>query len=153
MQLTLFSDYSLRIALYLATHPQRLVSVGEVSRAYGISHAHLVKVVQRLTALGIVEPVRGRSGGLRLGTPANQIRIGELVRRTEPHFDLVECFDRSTNTCPIAPACALKGALAEANRAFLEALDRYTLADLMGQPGPLIQLWTRRARVAPRKRE
>src|SRR2546423_8223453 len=101
MQLTLFSDYSLRLGLYLATHPERLVSIAEVSRAYDISRAHLVKVVQRLTELGVVQTVRGRRGGVRLARPPQDIVLGALVRATEPHFDLVECFHHSTNTCPI----------------------------------------------------
>jgi Rrf2 family nitric oxide-sensitive transcriptional repressor len=147
MQLTLFSDYALRVALYLATHREELVSVPEVSRAYGISSAHLTKVAQRLTELGVVEAVRGRGGGLRLARAPEQIGIGALVRATEPHFDLVECFDDETNTCPISPACGLKGALEKARRAFLEVLDGYTLADFVRRKDRLIPLWTgRRAR-------
>jgi Rrf2 family transcriptional regulator, nitric oxide-sensitive transcriptional repressor len=147
MQLTLFSDYSLRVGIYLASHPDRLVSVGEVSAAYGISHAHLVKVVQRLSELGVVETVRGRSGGLRLGRAPAEINVGALVKATEPHFDLVECFDRTANTCPIEPVCALKRALFEAKQAFLAALDRYTLADLINRPESLIRLWTKKLRA------
>src|SRR5581483_11840724 len=99
--------------------PGRRASVEEISRAYGISRHHLVKVVQSLTDLGLVEGQRGRGGGLSLARDPSEINIGGLVRRTEPHFDLVECFDPSANTCPIAPACGLKGALARAQQAFL----------------------------------
>jgi Rrf2 family nitric oxide-sensitive transcriptional repressor len=144
MQLTLFSDYSLRVALYLGTHPDRLVPAAEISDAYGISHAHLVKVVQRLVELAVVETVRGRGGGLRLCRPPGAIQVGALVRATEPHLDLVECFDRATNTCPIEPACRLKHVLYEARQAFLAALDRYTLADLLTQPQALVKLWNKR---------
>jgi Rrf2 family nitric oxide-sensitive transcriptional repressor len=145
MQLTLFSDYALRVALYLATHPQRLVAVAEISAAYGISHAHLVKVAQRLTELGIVQAVRGRSGGIRLARLPAAIQVGALVRATEPHFNLVECFDRRTNTCPIDPVCALKNALYQAKESFLATLDGYTLADLLPQPEALVKVWTKRA--------
>jgi Rrf2 family nitric oxide-sensitive transcriptional repressor len=141
MQLTSFSDYALRLGIYLGAEPDRWVAVEEVSRAYGISRAHLVKVVQRLVALGIVEAMRGRGGGLRLARPPAQIGIGVLVRATEPHLDLVECFDRKTNTCPIAPVCQLKHVLAEARDQFLTALDRYTLADLLARPPALQELW------------
>jgi len=146
MQLTLFSDYALRVGLYLASHPARLVAAAEVSRAYGISNAHLVKVVQRLTALGLVKSVRGRGGGLRLAQAPADIGVGALVRATEPHFDLVECFDHRTSTCPIAPACGLKGALERAKRAFLAELDRYTLADFVARPDRLVSLWDVRLR-------
>jgi Rrf2 family nitric oxide-sensitive transcriptional repressor len=141
MHLTQFSDYSLRVALYLATHPDRLSSVDEISRDYGISRNHLAKVVQRLAELGVVESVRGRRGGLRLGKAPTELNVGWLVRKTEPHFDLVECFDPETNTCPIAPACGLKGALFQAQRAFLAVLDGYTLADFLPHRRELLELW------------
>src|SRR2546421_537788 len=144
MQLTLFSDYSLRVGLYLATHTERLVSLAEVSRAYGISRAHLVKVVQRLAELGVVETVRGRRGGLRLARPARDIGVGALVRATEPHFTLVECFERSTNTCPIDKVCTLKGVLSASKQAFLASLDQHTLADLVPRPEALLRIWTKR---------
>ena len=93
MQLTQFSDYSLRLLLYLATHPDRLVPVDEVSRAYGVSHHHLVKIVQLLVDRQFVASTRGRGGGLRLNRPPAEINVGALVRITEPHFDLVNvCF-------------------------------------------------------------
>ncbi len=141
MQLTSFSDYALRLSIYLATDPGRWISVREVSRAYGISRAHLVKVVQRLVELGAVEAMRGRSGGLRLARPAAEIRLGALVRATEPHLNLVECFDAPTNGCPIAHACALKGILMQARDDFLSALDRHTVADLVARPAQLRSLW------------
>lgn len=140
MHLTQFSDYSLRLALYLACHPDRVVSVDEVSRAYGISRHHLVKVVQTLTDLGVVESQRGRGGGMRLAMRPSEINVGWLIRRTEPHMNLVECFDLATNTCPIAPACGLKGALMRAQQAFLEVLDEYNLDDFQSQRPALVTL-------------
>ena len=141
MQLTRFSDYSLRVLLYLATHQDRLVSIQEVSRAYGVSHHHLVKVVQRLLEKELIASTRGRGGGLRLNRPPAAINIGALVRATEPHFDLVECFDRATNTCPIDSACGLKGVLRNAQAAFLKVLDDRTLADFLPRAPELIRLW------------
>lgn len=148
MQLTLFSDYALRLGLYLASEPKRVVSLVEVSRAYGISRAHLAKVTQRLIELEIVESVRGRGGGIRLGKAPAAINLGALVRATEPHLHLVECFDRATNTCPIEPVCKLKGVLHEAKAAFLATLDRYTLADLLVRPARLQELWAGNLRRA-----
>jgi Rrf2 family nitric oxide-sensitive transcriptional repressor len=141
MQLTLFSDYSLRIALYLGAQPERTCSVEEISKAYGISRAHLVKVVQRLVELGVVSATRGRGGGLRLARAPEDINVGALVRATEPHFDVVECFDATTNTCPISPACGLKGTLLRARKAFFAVLDAQTLADFLPRPERLVALW------------
>jgi Rrf2 family nitric oxide-sensitive transcriptional repressor len=140
VHLTQFSDYSLRLTLYLACYPDRVVSVDEVSRAFGISRHHLVRVVQTLTELGVVEAQRGRGGGMRLAKPPAEINVGRLIRQTEPHFDLVECFDMETNTCPIAPACGLKGALQRAQQAFLNVLDEYTLDQFQARRGLLVPL-------------
>jgi Rrf2 family nitric oxide-sensitive transcriptional repressor len=140
MHLTQFSDYALRVAMYLGARPGVLVSVEEVSRAYGISRHHLVKVVQVLTDLGVVESQRGRGGGMRLAMDTSAINVGWLIRRTEPHFNLVECFDPETNTCPIAPACGLKGALQRARQAFLEVLDEYNLDHFLRRRSELVHL-------------
>ena len=141
MQLTRFSDYSLRVLLYLAAHDGRVVSVDEVSRAYGVSKHHLVKVVQRLVEEELVASSRGRGGGLRLKRPPAEINVGALVRATEPHLNLVECFDHEANTCPIDSACGLKRVLRDAQRAFLDVLDRSTLADFLPRAPQLIRLW------------
>ncbi|MGC8643764.1 MAG: RrF2 family transcriptional regulator [Isosphaeraceae bacterium] len=143
MHLTHFSDYALRIVLYLGCHPGELVSVDEISRAYGISRHHLVKVVQTLTEIGVVEAQRGRGGGMRLAKDPSTINLGWLIRRTEPHFDLVECFDPATNVCPIAPACGLKGAFDRARRAFLAVLDGYSLDQFLEHRSELAALLDR----------
>src|SRR5262245_32389834 len=127
VHLTQFSDYSLRLAIYLACHADQNVSVDEVSRAFGISRNHLGQVVQTLTDLGVVEAQRGRGGGMRLAMRPSEINVGWLIRSTEPHLNLVECFDLETNTCPIAPACGLKRVLQRAQQAFLGILDEYSL--------------------------
>ncbi|NTX02785.1 Rrf2 family transcriptional regulator [Myxococcus sp. CA051A] len=133
MHLTLHADYSLRVLLYLAARPGRLASTQELADAYGISKHHLVRVVQTLSGEGFVEVKAGRSGGVTLARATKDISVGKVLRAAEPDFELVECFNRETNTCPIAPACGLKGVLAEAREAFLAVLDRYTLADLVGR--------------------
>lgn len=140
MQLTLYTDYALRVLLYLGLKPGQRGTITEISRSYGISRNHLVKVVHQLGVLGYLDNLRGRAGGLALAMPPDKINIGEVVRQTEPNFRLVECFDMKTNTCPIAPICALKGALYEAQKQFLGVLDRYTLADVLGNAGDLKML-------------
>ena len=140
MHLTKFSDYSLRVLIYVAVHTDRPVSIGEVSRAYRISPHILVKVVQKLIADGVITSVRGRQGGLRLTRAPGEINVGALVRSTENNWNLVECFDRGTNTCPIEPACGLKQVLKHAQRAFVTVLDNHTLADFMPRAPELRQL-------------
>jgi Rrf2 family nitric oxide-sensitive transcriptional repressor len=131
VHLTLHADYSLRVLLYLAARPGGLVSTQEVSEAYGISKNHLVRVVQALGKEGFIEVRPGRTGGITLARLPAEISLGQVFRATEPDFHLVECFNKEENTCPIAPACGLKGVLYEAREAFLAVLDKYTLADVM----------------------
>jgi Rrf2 family nitric oxide-sensitive transcriptional repressor len=135
MQLTVHADYALRVLLYLGSHPDRVISTQEISKAYGISKHHLVRVVQRLNAEGYVTITAGRYGGAMLAREPHQIRIGDVFRATETNLVLVECFDMKTNACVIAPVCGLKGVLQEALQGFLDVLDRYTLADLMSAGG------------------
>lgn len=149
MRLTLFSDYSLRLLLYLAAHPGRKVALSEVTDAYGVSKNHLIKIVQMMVAEGFVESSRGRGGGLRLARRPEDINVGALVRITEPDLNLVECFERRTNTCPIEPACGLKRVLQDAQVAFLGALDAHTLADFVPRAPALIKLWQRGRAPAP----
>ncbi len=130
MQLTLHADYSLRVLLYLAERPGRLVSTHEMSEAYGVSRHHLVRVVQTLHEHGFVKVSAGRKGGVALALAPAKIRLGDVVRKAEPGFRIVECFDPATNACPIADDCGLQGALSKALASFFATLDRYTLADL-----------------------
>jgi Rrf2 family nitric oxide-sensitive transcriptional repressor len=131
MQLSLHSDYALRALMRLALEPERLVTIGEIADGYGISKAHLTKVVRSLARHGYVETVRGRHGGLRLARTPTQIRVGRVIADAEKCMALVECFDPDTDTCPITPACRLQGALHEALASFVSTLDRYTIADLV----------------------
>ena len=131
MQLTQYSDYSIRVLVYLAAHPDDWATTEQISKAYGVSQNHLVKVVNNLGQNGFVEIKRGRSGGIRLAIAPSAVSIGMVVRKTEPSFRLVECFDCVTNTCPILPVCELKPVLAKALRAFLQVLDDTTLAQLV----------------------
>ncbi len=133
MRLTNFSDYALRMLMYAGTQSDRLITIEETASIYGISRAHLNKVANQLTRTGYLRAVRGRSGGLTLARRPNRIRLGDVMRATEPDFALVECFT-AENRCRISARCKLRGALEQARRAFLQVLDGYTLADLILRP-------------------
>ena len=131
MQLTLHSEYALRVLLYLGAQPGRFCRTREISDAYGISKNHLVRVVQTLGAHGYVKLVPGRGGGILMGKEPHLIRLGDVVRDAEPDMRLAECFDRRNDRCVLTPVCSLKPVLNEALNAFLASLNRYTLADLL----------------------
>jgi Rrf2 family nitric oxide-sensitive transcriptional repressor len=133
VRLTNFSDYALRVLMYAAVQSDRLITIEETAEVYGISRAHLMKVANQLTRAGYLKAVRGRSGGLALAKRPNRIKLGDVLRATEPDFTLVECFSSDGN-CLISPRCRLRGVLQEALSAFTGTLDRYTLADLILTP-------------------
>ncbi len=135
MRLTRYTDYALRVLLYVGAQPGKICSIADIARAYGISQNHLMKVAHDLGKAGYVEGVRGRSGGIRLARPADRINVGAVVRHTEEGFELVEC-----GSCVIAPACGLTGVLDEALAAFMAVLDRHTLADLLKKRSKLMDL-------------
>jgi len=133
MKLTFYSDYSLRLLMYVSLKRDGLVTIQEVADAYGISKNHLMKVAFELGRKGFLETVRGRGGGLRLARPPEKIGVGEVVRAMEEDFTMVECFDPKANQCVITGPCRLRGALSRALKAYFAVLDEYTLADLAGQ--------------------
>ncbi len=139
MQLTQYTDFALRTLLYLALTSEN-VTITEIAERYNISRNHLVKVVHNLGKLGYITTVRGRQGGLRLARSPESINLGEVVRRTEPNFHLVECFDRANDRCILTPGCQLKGVLGKAFKAFTGVLDEYTLADLISNRRELERL-------------
>ena len=133
MRLTQWTDYSLRVLMYCAASEGRAnpVTISEIAQAHGISHSHLTKVVVELAAHGLLGTTRGRGGGLRLLKPAAEIVVGEVVRLSESDFTMVECFDGASNQCRLDGHCRLKGVLDAALQAYLQVLDRATLADLV----------------------
>jgi Rrf2 family transcriptional regulator, nitric oxide-sensitive transcriptional repressor len=145
MQLSLHADYSMRVLIYLATHPDKVVSTQEISTAYTISKNHLVRVVHTLARNRYVNVTLGRGGGIKLARAPRDIRLGDVVRAAEPDLKLVECFDRKTNTCRISASCALKHYLSSALEVFLAHLNQHTLADLVsdGNGAKLIRLFDR----------
>jgi len=103
--------------------------------AYQISRNHLVKVVHQLSQNGWITTIRGKSGGMHLAFPPEQINIGTVIRQTEPHMNLLECFDKENNTCSISPACNLKRVLYQARKTFNDVINGYSLADVIGSHG------------------
>jgi len=140
MRLTTFTDYSLRVLIYLGTHSNRQSAVGEIALAYGISKNHLLKVIQFLVEAGYIVTTRGKGGGVRLKHDPVRIRIGEVVRKAEADKALVECFAQGTSECCIERSCLLRGAFQKALQAFYAVLDTYTLADLVVNHGRLESL-------------
>lgn len=132
MRLTHYTDYALRTLMYLALLPkhQDLATINDIAKAYDIPKNHLMKVVHQLSTLGYIDSLRGKNGGIRLAKSADKINVGEVVRQTEPDFDLVACFEtEAKRPCHITPACQLKFMFSEANLAFLSVLDKYSIAD------------------------
>jgi len=137
MRLTAYTDFSLRVLIYLALNPGRRPTIAEIADRYQVSKAHLMKVVYQLGVDGYVETTRGKGGGLTLARPLERVTVGEIVRKTEPDMALVACFTDAQPGCVIAPACRLKGKLAEARAAFLKVLDDCTLAEVVGNRAAL----------------
>lgn len=158
MKLTHYSDYALRSLIYLAVKPKagELANIDDIACAYDISKSHLTKIIHQLGKLGYIESVRGKGGGIRLAKNPHEINIGELIRHTENDFGILECLgdssdDRSKisvvnlnphNNCVISPACRLKGVFYKAMLAFIQVLDEYTLADILGDTEVLSELLT-----------
>src|SRR5690554_327241 len=130
MHITRYTDYSLRVLIYLAEQGDGLTTIQEIADCYEISKNHLMKVVHQLNKKGYIETVRGKKGGMRLHMAPQDINIGILVRETEQDLSIVECLSSNT-ACKITPVCGLKQMFGKALKAFLEVLDKYTLADVV----------------------
>ncbi|MGE5537064.1 MAG: Rrf2 family transcriptional regulator [Gemmatimonas sp.] len=140
MRLTTFTDYCLRVLMFVGAKDGEMTTIDEIARGYGISRNHLMKVVFRLGQLGYLTTVRGKGGGVSLARKPDAINLGTLVRQTEEDMVVVECFQQSDANCRIQSACVLRHALGKALNAFLAVLDGYTLADLIGPRRKLAQL-------------
>lgn len=135
MRLTNYTDYSLRVLIYLASKPlDELSNITEIAEAYGISRNHLSKVIHELGRFGFIHTIRGRGGGIKLAVPPEEINIGIVVRQIEDDFKLVECFSDGPSNCVISPVCGLRHVLNRALTAYLTVLDGYTLADIVRNP-------------------
>lgn len=141
MRLSRFTDYSLRVLIYVAAAPDGRATIGEIARAFRISEHHLVKVVHFLGRHGLLRNSRGRKGGLRLARPPEEINVAMVVHLTEAGSMPAECFDKKTNTCLLVGGCGLQRVLREAVRSFYDALERHTVADLSVRPRKLEALF------------
>ncbi|BCH24443.1 iron-responsive transcriptional regulator RirA [Mesorhizobium sp. L-8-3] len=131
MRLTRQTNYAIRILMYCAANSERLSRIPEIASAYSVSELFLFKILQPLVENGLVETVRGRNGGVRLGRPADKINLFDVVRVTEESFAMAECFESDAAECPLVDSCALNAALREALGAFFAVLERHTIADLV----------------------
>ncbi len=148
MHLTIFTDHTLRVLIYLGAHRHndRLATISDIATAYGLPGNHLRKVVHHLAKQGYVETLRGQGGGVRLARAPKLINLGDVIRNSEQdHQVLVECFQKSNqNTCSIVSACTLRGILEQAMQAFFDELDRHTLASLLKSQHNLIRIFRNR---------
>ncbi|MBI1822030.1 MAG: Rrf2 family transcriptional regulator [Nitrospirae bacterium] len=134
MELTQFTDYSLRVLIFLGRSENRISTIREIADYYQISENHLMKIIPHLVRKGYIQSIRGKGGGIRLSKSPGSIKIGKLVRETEESLEVVECFKPGENSCALLPGCTLKSALHQAMQNFLGTLDQYTLSDLLGIP-------------------
>jgi len=147
MRLTDYTDYTLRVLMFCAVHPERPITIAEIAQSHAVSKNHLMKIVNDLARQGILQTTRGRGGGLRLLKPAAEIRVGDVVRNSETDFRMVECFDAASNSCNLSAHCKLKSVIGKALDAYLAELDGVTLADItqatpVGRPGSGEQIST-----------
>ena len=140
MHLTRYTDYALRVLIYLGINEGRTCTIPEIAGRYKISKNHLMKIVHQLGKAGLIDTVRGRGGGLRLGRLPTSMTVGEVVRLTEEDLHIVECFDSTRNQCQITSACILSGAVDRALSAFMDVLDEVTLADIIKPEKELARL-------------
>jgi Rrf2 family nitric oxide-sensitive transcriptional repressor len=140
MRLTTYTDFCLRVLIFVAVRPDPLPTIAQIAESYDISKNHLMKVVHELGQAGYLATTRGKGGGLRLARPAESILLGELIRRTEPDMATAPCMDPVKADCVIVSACRLRKAMHEARVAFFTVLDSYTLADLAQNQGVLNEL-------------
>jgi Rrf2 family nitric oxide-sensitive transcriptional repressor len=140
MRLTAFTDYSLRVLIFLAAEPGRRATIGEIAKAFGVKENHLTKVVHFLGKAGLLANVRGKGGGLDLAQAPEDIVVGTVVRLTEGEALPAECFGEDGGHCSIVRSCRLRGVLGEAVDAFYLVLDAYTLEDLVSNRKTLAPL-------------
>ena len=144
MRLSAFSDYSLRVLMFLGSHRERLSTILEIAEFYGISENHLMKVVNQLSTMVYVDTVRGKGGGMRLAMEPKKIKLGDVIRNTESDFALAECFG-DNSVCRIQTACVLQTVLSSALAGMFNVLDKHTLEDIIIKPNVFIQFIKRNA--------
>jgi len=147
MHISQRTDYALRILIYLGLHPDERIRLNDIALAYDISYYHLVKIVKMLHHRDIVDPKRGKNGGLMLNKDPSEINVGYIVEEFEPHMNILECFDCAHSHCPITPVCAGRDVFFQARKAFMDVLYTYTLADCLAKPEALLALFKSHLRL------
>jgi Rrf2 family transcriptional regulator, nitric oxide-sensitive transcriptional repressor len=137
MRLTMLSDYALRVLMYAAANPDRLVTIDETITAFPVSRGHIMKVVLCLGKGGFLHSRRGRAGGFTLALRPEDIRLGDVLRLTEPDYQMVEC-QGAASTCPITATCKMPAVVQSALSAFMTVMDQHTLADIPLQPADFL---------------
>lgn len=130
MRLTKQTNYAIRMLMYCAANEGELSRVPEIARAYSVSELFLFKILHPLVEAGLMQTMRGRNGGVRLGKPAQEITVADVVRVTEDNFAMAECFENNAIECPLVNACGLNATLSKALKAFFDVLSATTIADL-----------------------
>lgn len=148
MRLTMLSDYALRVLMFAAANPDRLVTIDDTLKAFPVSRGHIMKVVLTLGQAGILRSQRGRAGGFTLARRPDGISLGDVLRLTEPDYQMVEC-QGSQSTCPITSACRLPKIVQAALAAFMAVMDQHTLADVILQPADFFPQPDNDRRLAP----
>ncbi len=141
MQLTQYTDYSLRVLIYLSVNSERKITIKEISTSFKISKNHLVKVVHKLSTLGFLDTAPGVKGGITLAKPANKINLADVIQKMEPSFHIAECFNPN-GTCIINPVCELQSILGLALKSFIQIVGKYTLADITKKPNAYRKLFS-----------
>lgn len=131
MRLTRQTNYAIRMLMYCAANDGQLSRIGEIAKSYSVSELFLFKILQPLTKAGLIETVRGRNGGIRLGKPASAITLVDVVKVTEDNFAMAECFENDFSDCPLVDSCSLNSALRKALGAFFDVLAEYSIEDLV----------------------
>jgi Rrf2 family nitric oxide-sensitive transcriptional repressor len=149
MRLTDYTDYTLRVLMFCAIHPERSVTIAELAESHAVSKNHLMKIVNDLARQGLLQTTRGRGGGLRLLKPAADIRIGDVVRQSETDFRMVECFDAQHNSCTLTAHCQLKQVFRTALQSYFVELDKVTLADITRPTAPSLRPGRSSVRIVP----
>ncbi|GHG88368.1 RrF2 family transcriptional regulator [Pseudodonghicola xiamenensis] len=140
MRITKRTNIAIRLLMYCAAHPERLVTKSEIAQVCNVSENHLAQVINQLGQLGYLQTHRGRNGGMSLARSAETVQIGEVFRLMEGSLPLAECFADAENTCPLVSACRLRLALMDAAQAFYASLDEVTLDALICDNLDLVEL-------------
>ncbi len=140
MRITKRTNIAVRLLMYCAAHPERLVTKAEIAEVCNISENHLAQVINQLSQLNYLSTQRGRNGGMLLARSADEIRVGAVFRDVEGALPIAECFADADNTCPLTEACRLKLALKDAAEVFYASLDEITLDALVCDNDPLLKI-------------